>query len=234
MRRLRHLAEYLAVRVSLSLIQAVSLETCQACIRVVAWLAADVLKVRRRVVDENLRISFPDLSEGERKRLARAMWEHLLLMVCEVAHVQRKLHDTNWREHVTDYNSRELLRLAFSRRPTVAVAGHFGNFEICGFMAGFWGVRVYTVARPLDNPYLDRLVLRFRQSMGHRILPTSDSAGQADEVLQTGGMLVLLGDQHAPGRIGCVVNFMGRPASCHKALALFSLLNRPKQRASRS
>ena len=61
--------------------------------------------------------------------------------------------------------------------------------------------------------------------MGQRILPKSDSAGQADEVLQTGGILALLGDQHA-GRKGCVVDFLGRPASCHKALALFALLNR--------
>src|SRR6185312_8481887 len=33
------------------------------------------------------------------------------------------------------------------------------------------------------------------------------------------------GDQHA-GKKGCVVDFLGRDASCHKALALFALLNR--------
>ena len=224
LRPLRHLAEYLLVRVLLSLIQAVSIETCQWAVRYVAWLAGDVLRVRGTVVDENFRFSFPDLSAVERRTLAREMWEHLLLMVCEVAHVHRKLHETNWREHISDYNTRLLLKHAFSRRATVSVAGHFGNFEICGFMAGFWGVRVYTVARPLDNPYLDGLIKRFRQSMGQRILPKEDSAGQADEVLKTGGMLVLLGDQHA-GHIGCVVDFLGRPASCHKALALFSLMN---------
>lgn len=223
-RRVRHLAEYLIVRVLLSLIQAVSIETCQSVGRVVAWLANDVLRVRAAVVDENLRFSFPGLTGAQRRDMARAMWEHLLLMVCEVAHVHRKLHETNWREHVSDYNSRELLRHAFSRRATVSVAGHFGNFEICGYMAGFWGVRVYTIARPLDNPYLDRLITRFRQSMGQRILPKEDSAEQADEVLKTGGMLVLLGDQHA-GHLGCVVDFLGRPASCHKALALFALIN---------
>ena len=109
--------------------------------------------------------------------------------------------------------------------PKVCVTGHFGNFEALGHVSNFWGFRTYTVARTLDNPYLDRLVARFRESMGQRILPKSDSAGQADEVLQTGGILALLGDQHA-GKKGCVVDFLGRPASCHKALALFALLNR--------
>jgi KDO2-lipid IV(A) lauroyltransferase len=153
------------------------------------------------------------------------MWEHLLLMVCEVALLHRKIHETNWRKFVTIPRKREWILAVSQAGPKVCVTGHFGNFETLGHISNFWGFRTYTVARTLDNPYLDRLVARFRESMGQRILPKSDSAGQADEVLQTGGILALLGDQHA-GRKGCVVEFLGRPASCHKALALFALLNR--------
>ena len=40
--------------------------------------------------------------------------------------------------------------------------------------------------------------------------------------LQEGGMLSLLADQHA-GPKGCWDNFLGVPASCHKALSLFTL-----------
>jgi KDO2-lipid IV(A) lauroyltransferase len=153
------------------------------------------------------------------------MWEHLLLMVCEIALLQRKIHETNWRKFVAIPGKREWM-LAVSRQgPKICVTGHFGNFEALGHVSNFWGFRTYTVARTLDNPYLDRLVASLRESMGQRILPKADSAGQADEVLQTGGILALLGDQHA-GRKGCVVDFLGRPASCHKALALFALLNR--------
>jgi KDO2-lipid IV(A) lauroyltransferase len=152
------------------------------------------------------------------------MWHHLLLMVCEIAHLGRKIHETNWRKYVQIGNTREWIRAVGSTKPKVCVTGHFGNFEALGHVSNFWGIRTYTVVRTLDNPYLDRLVARFRQLMGQRLLPKNDSAGQADEVLQTGGLLALLGDQHA-GKKGCVVDFLGRPASCHKALALFALLN---------
>jgi Kdo2-lipid IVA lauroyltransferase/acyltransferase len=225
LRHLRHLAEYLLVRVALSLIQAVSMETCQAVCRWVAWLADDVLRIRGAVVDENLRIAFPEKSEVQRRDLAHRMWQHLLLMVCEIGQIQRKIHETNWRNYVTVHNKREWIRLVGRPGPKVCVTGHFGNFEALGHICSFWGFRTYTVARTLDNPYLDRVVSRFRESMGQRILPKSHSAGQADEVLRTGGILALLGDQHA-GKKGCAVEFMGRPASCHKALALFALLNR--------
>jgi KDO2-lipid IV(A) lauroyltransferase len=122
-------------------------------------------------------------------------------------------------------NKRQWIRAVRGLGPKVCVTGHFGNFEALGHATNFFGVRTYTVVRTLDNPYLDRLVAQFREFMGQRLLPKNDSAGQADEVLQTGGILALLGDQHA-GKKGCVVDFLGRPASCHKALALFALLNR--------
>ena len=57
------------------------------------------------------------------------------------------------------------------------------------------------------------------------MLPKQGSAKQVDALLQQGGTLMLLGDQ-AAGPKGCWVEFFGRPASCHKAVALFSLVNR--------
>ena len=93
---------------------------------------------------------------------------------------------------------------------------------MAGFVAGLLGFPSYTIIRPLDNPYLNKYVNRFRSMHGQYILEKQGSSIQAEAVLQQGGMLALLGDQHAGPR-GCWVEFMGRPASCHKALALFTL-----------
>jgi Kdo2-lipid IVA lauroyltransferase/acyltransferase len=225
LRRIRHIAEYLAVRVAMALVQAVSIETCEAVCNWLAWLAADVLKIRARVVDENLRMAFPEMAEAGRRDIARRMWQHLLLMTCEAAQLKRKLHETNWRKYVETPRKRQWMHAASRRGPKVCVTGHFGNFEALGHVNNFWGFRTYAVARTLDNPFLDRFVSDHRASIGQRILPKEDSAGIADEVMKTGGILGILGDQHA-GRKGCIVEFLGRPASCHKAVALFALLHR--------
>src|SRR5438445_740942 len=142
-RQLRHLAEYLAVRVALSLIQAVSLETYQAVGRWLAWLASDVLRIRGRVVDENLRIAFPEKSEDQRRQVSRRMWWHLLLMVCEIAFVERKIHRTNWRDYVHIYRKREWIRVVGRPGAKICVTGHFGNFEALGHVSNFWGFRTY-------------------------------------------------------------------------------------------
>ncbi|MDX1943899.1 MAG: lysophospholipid acyltransferase family protein [Pirellulaceae bacterium] len=223
--RVRHLGEYLAVRLVMSFIQAVSIETCQWGSRWLAWIAADVVGVRRKIVLENLLIAFPDSSLEQRKALARRMWEHLLLMICEIAHAPRRFHETNWQKYIQLNNRRGLVRALLVPKPSVVVTAHFGNFEVGGYVTGFWGFRTYTVARPLDNPYLDAYVNNFRQSLGQRMLPKDESAEVADELLAEGGTLVLVGDHHAGSR-GVWIEFMGKHASCHKALALFTLLNK--------
>lgn len=225
MERFGHWLVYLIVRVCISLVQAVSIETCAAVARYSGFFLYDLVKLRRKVIDENLSIALADHSPSERAEVARRMWEHLLLLVCEIAHAPRKIHETNWRDFVSIHNKREMVSQLLSNRPCVAVTAHYGNFEIAGFMSGVLGFTTFTVARTLDNPFLDEYVNRFRELKGQLILPKAGSAPQADAVLATGGTLVLLGDQNA-GKRGVWVDFMGRPASCHKALALFSLLNR--------
>jgi len=222
---LRHLAEYAAFRIAISLIQAVRIQTCQAVCRWLAWLASDVIRLRAKIVDENLVHAFPDADEAARRRLARRMWEHLLLMVCEIAQAPRKIHETNWRSFVAVHRKRDLILAFLSPRPKVVVTAHFGNFEVGGYIMGFWGFPTFTMARPLDNPHLDRYVNRFRESMGQTIIPKHGTAELADALLSTGGTLVLVGDQHA-GDKGVWVESFGRPVSCHKALALFALLNK--------
>ncbi len=213
---------YAAVRTALCVVQALPIRACDSLAWIVASIMCDVLRIRRNVTDENLRHVFSHWSDAQRLAMTRRMWHHLALMLCEIAHVPRKIHLTNWRQHVNLVNKRELVRYLIDVRPKLLVTGHFGNFEVAGYVAGMFGFPSFTIVRPLDNPHLDRYVSRFRQAKGQFILPKHGSAKQVDEVLARCGTLSLLGDQHA-GPKGVWVEFLGRPASCHKALALFTL-----------
>jgi KDO2-lipid IV(A) lauroyltransferase len=150
------------------------------------------------------------------------MWQHLLLFLFEIVHAPRKIHDTNWRGYITLRDADKIIRAFFLDRPAVVICGHYGNFELSGYVLGILGFPTYTIARPLDNPYLDRFLNMFRSLTGQYILAKTGSSGQIDAILERGGILALLGDQYA-GPKGCWVNFFGRPASSHKAIALFAL-----------
>jgi KDO2-lipid IV(A) lauroyltransferase len=215
-------AAYLAVRTIVCVIQAASLESCQAWSRRLAWLLWHVARIRRSVVDENLRTAFPHFSSQQRQAIALAMWEHLLLMVCEIAHAPRKIHRANWRSHLSMPQMAMMTRRLLDRRPVVIISGHLGNFEMGGYLLGLHGFPTHTIARTLDNSYLDRWINDFRAATGQYMLPKHGSGEQITQLLRSGGTLVLLGDQHA-GEGACWVDFFGKPASTHKAVALFTL-----------
>lgn len=215
-------AVYLIVRLAICIVQMFPLTACQSGARGVAWLLWHGVKLRRSVIEENLRTAFPHGSTEEHARIALAMWQHLILMVAEIAHAPRKVHRTNWHEHTDFPRRRDMVRRLLDTRPVVILSGHFGNFEIGGYLLGLHGFPTHTIARPLDNPYLDRFVNRFRGATGQYILPKSGSSKQIAWLLERGGTLVLLGDQNA-GAKACWVDFFGRPASTHKAVAIFTL-----------
>jgi KDO2-lipid IV(A) lauroyltransferase len=215
-------AAYVAVRTVVCIIQAAPLSTCQAWSRRLGWLFWHVFKLRRATVEENLQTAFPEKSAAEHEAIALAMWEHLLLMVCEIAHAPRKINRTNWRTHLAMPQMRLMVRRLLDRRPVVIISGHLGNFEMGGYLLGLHGFPTHTIARTLDNGYLDRWINEFREATGQYILPKHGSSQQIEDLLKSGGTLVLLGDQHA-GEAACWVDFFGRPASTHKAVALFTL-----------
>jgi Kdo2-lipid IVA lauroyltransferase/acyltransferase len=215
---------YVFVRVLIALVQALPMEMCARSAGVLATLFERVLGVRRYVVDENLRTAFPELTGQERRAIAWGMWRHLFLMAVEIAQTPRKVHRTNWREHSNIVQLETFVRWLLCGRPLVVISGHFGNFELGGYLLGLFGFPTYTVARKLDNPYLDRFVNDFRGRTGQFILPKRGSRERIGQVLSSGGILSLLGDQSA-GKKACWVSFFGRPASTHKAVALFSLAN---------
>ena len=215
-------AAYVFVRLLVAFIQTLPLDMGDRLCRGLAWIAAGPLRIRRRETEENLHRVFPHADAAAKERLSHAMWHHLLLMVCEIAWAQRRLHLCNWSDHVSFLQNRAMLKQLLSTRPTVFVTGHFGNFEIGGYVTGLMGISTTTIARRLDNRFLNAWVEQFRGAKGQHMVDKEGCAPIVDRHLQSGGTLSILADQHA-GDKGCWVDFMGVPASCHKALALFSL-----------
>jgi KDO2-lipid IV(A) lauroyltransferase len=218
------LSVYIVVRLVVAVVQALPLPACEIGAGWLATLFGRVLRMRRDIVEENLQTAFPDLSPSERDAITWQMWRHLFLMAAEIAHTPRKVHETNWRDHSQIVNVELFVRTLLSGRPLVLISAHFGNFELGGYLMGLFGFPTYTVARRLDNRYLDRFVNDFRGRTGQYMLPKRGSREMIQAILDRRGILTLLGDQ-AAGEKACWVDFFGRPASTHKAVALFSLGN---------
>lgn len=224
LQQLRYLLEYAVARIIFCVLQSLRIESCAASARGLGYLCADVLRLRHRTIDENLRSAFPKWSAAQRRDCTRRMWAHLFLFAAEIAHLSRKNRITNYARTV-DIRNRDLFcPPMFEGRGTIFLSAHFGVFEMMGYNAGLIGFPNYSVARKLDNPYLDRLINRFRSATGQYLIDKDGATEPLLKLLRDGALVGIIGDQYA-GRKGCWVEFFGRPASAHKAIALLSLEN---------
>jgi KDO2-lipid IV(A) lauroyltransferase len=221
--RVADYAVYLVVRLLVCLIQALSLAAARKLAAALAWLAYRLDRRHRAVALDNLRHAFPGrFSEAELDRMTRAVYRHFCGVLVEIVHLPRRLHSTNWRDHIDLTGGPDIVPCLLSGRPLLIVTAHFGNWEMAGYALGLLGFRTYAIARTLDNPHLNAFLLKFREKTGQTILDKEDDFARIEGALRAGGVIATLADQDAGPR-GQFVGFFGRPASTHKAVALLAL-----------
>lgn len=181
-----------------------------------AMLFADLVfyldRRHRQVTIENLRLSFPGHSESELHALARRVFRHFSILTLELHYIPRRIYKANWHRYVTGTGIPTMRKIAESGRPVVIVGGHFGNWELAAHVFGLNDIAGYLVARPLDNPFIDRDFRRMRERTGMKVLDKVGSLMDMVTILRNHGVVCLLADQDAGPR-GKYVEFFGRPAS---------------------
>ena len=218
---------YLAIRLVVAFAQMLTIEQSYALARLLARVIYHVDARHRKVGIENLALAFGDrYTEAERDQIVRGVYLHFCSMLMEILHTSRKLHLSNWRDRVVLVRHEALMDQRITGgRPMILLTGHYGNWELAGYLFGLFGFPTVSVARTLDNPYLDRYLGSFRERTGQSLIPKTGGFDQMVEVLQGNRMLSFLADQDA-GQRGLYVDFFGRPASTHKAIALLAIAHR--------
>jgi KDO2-lipid IV(A) lauroyltransferase len=216
-------AAYLAVRALVAVAQMLTVEEGYRLADGLARILYLVDRRHRLVADENLRLALGDaVDSAGRNRMVRGVYRHFCRMVIEMLHIPRKMRLTTWRHYIRLAGHEAVVERMLDGGPTILLTGHYGNWEMAGYIFGVFGLPPYTVARTLDNPYLDRFLRSFRERTGQHLIPKKGGSDQMLAVLERGGTLSFLADQDA-GPKGLFVDFFGRPASTFKAIALLSL-----------
>jgi KDO2-lipid IV(A) lauroyltransferase len=181
---------------------------------------------RRRVVDVNLRLCFPQWSARERRRVTREVFVHVAQSWLDRAWLWHAPPDVVRRRLVLTGAVRELA----GNEPTILFCPHF-----VGLDAGVTAVtqqlarRFVGIYTQQSNPIVDAWVLRGRHRFGDA-RPMSRSEGVRDLVaaLRAGDVLYLLPDMNfGPGE-SIFVPFYGVRAATVPSLPRFARLGRAK------
>ncbi|MBY0588957.1 lysophospholipid acyltransferase family protein [bacterium] len=214
---------YLAVRSVVCLLQSMSVEGAYAFVKPLACLAYFVDKRHRQVAIKNLESAFGDqYTPAQRQAMVWNVYDHFFRVFVEFVFIPRKLHVHNWKKYVTFECPPATADMFVQDRSKIIVTGHFGNWEMAGYLLAVIGMTPTSIARDLDNPYLHQFVERFRRWSGQKIVSKKGDFDQIVETLRDRQPLVTVADQSAGVR-GLFVDFFGRPASTHKAISLLAL-----------
>ena len=172
----------------------------------------------------NLRRSFPEMSEARLRWMAKRSMQALCLLAIEVLFTTRLIRvDTFRRFIVLGPRFREVLNLLLKRdQGVIMLTGHYGNWEILGYVLGTLGFETTSIARPLDNPYVNDWLLGVREKKGQRIIDKKGATTDVTALLGQGGTVCFIADQNA-GSKGIFVDFFGRKASTYKSIGLLAM-----------
>ncbi|HAL46062.1 MAG TPA: hypothetical protein DCP47_09145 [Phycisphaerales bacterium] len=176
---------------------------------------------RQRALD-NLRASFPEKDEKWIEETGRRSFECLLMLFVDVLFSTRLIRKDNWEEYSTYINCERAKWMMQGKQPLLLVTPHYGNFEIIGYLLGEFGFNIYSIARPLDNKFINKFLYDVRQRKGQRIIDKKGASEHTDEIIKNGSTLCFVADQDA-GKKGVFVDFFGRKASSYKSIGLVAI-----------
>ena len=176
----------------------------------------------REVGLRNLSLAFPTMAEAERRRIVRGEFVSLGRQLAEACMFPRYT-----RENVSDivvYDGLENYERAMARgKGVLFLTGHLGAWELSAFAHSLQGHPLWIVMRPLDNPYLDRLVERYRTMHGNRTVSKDDFVRGLLAAMRASEAVGILMDTNMTPPQGVFVNFFGIPACTASGLARIAL-----------
>jgi KDO2-lipid IV(A) lauroyltransferase len=210
--RLRTLLEYSAARLLFftlgKLPRPVAITTGRALARA-AYLIGWKL---RRIGDLNLKMAFPEMSRGERKRLLRDSVVNLGRHLGEFSRFSSVTPET-LRKTIDCEGLENLDAARASGRGVIIITAHLGAWEMISFALSAFGYPFDFLVRRIENPTIERLIEETRTRFGNRTIDKRGAARSMLTTLRTGGILGLAVDINVVRDKGIFVDFFGVPAS---------------------
>ncbi len=190
---------------------------------VVAWLAW-TLRIRRRVVLENLCRAFPDRPEHERRAIARATYRNLGRMAAEFLLTPQLAPEEV--ASIFVYEGWDRYEAARARgKGVIACTAHFGNFEMLAAVHTLRGVPITMITRRMGDSFVNRLWRRTRARVGVEdlVVRRGETLRAARHALERGRVLGYVIDQNQPARRAIFPTFFGIPAATSPTPAVLAL-----------
>ncbi len=176
----------------------------------------------REVGMRNLAMALPEKSEAERASILRGVFTSLGRQLAELCQFPRYSPENI--DEVVVYDGLENYEQAYARgKGVLFLTAHFGGWELSAFAHSLHGHWLHIVMRPMDNPYLDRMIEHYRTMHGNKTVAKDDFVRGLLAAMKAGETVGILMDTNMTPPQGVFVDFFGIKACTASGLARIAL-----------
>jgi len=218
--------EFSIVRLALAFLGIVPRRAAFSIGMTTSGLAYHLLGKLRRVGMRNLELAFPEKSETERVAILKGAFRNLGRVMAVVSRfgglTAENLSD------LIEYNPDAEFAAAYKKTKTdgrgrIILGGHMGNWELQAFSYPIFFEPLSFLARRMDNPLIEELILSIRTRLGNKQIDKTNSAAPILRALRGGGTVGVLADVNSHPKEGVFVPFFGIPACTATGVAMLAL-----------
>lgn len=142
---------------------------------ILAWLACDVVKYRRKVVRRNLTASFPNKNEKEIRQIEKKFYKFLCDYFVETVKLA-SMSPKKMRRHLKVENIEEINEAVRKGQSVSLYLGHYCNWEWVSSLPLHIdpAARCAQIYHPLENKAFDKLLYRLRTKFDANNIPMKD------------------------------------------------------------
>jgi len=223
-KKLRHALEYGGVGLFSLLVRPLSMRGIYQLGCALGKLAHFFSGRRVQIALTNLDIAFGDTkSLKEKNRIIQTSFIRMTVSALQILWLH---HDTEKRIHQLFPEQPKALNILTEclkrNKGAFILMAHYGNWEAMAIYNGYLGVmRLYSIVRRLDNPYLEKSTQAFRTCSGNGTFYRDDSPLKIVRALKNNSCVAVMMDQNTAVR-GIFVDFFQKKAATPRSVALLS------------
>lgn len=203
--------EYALAVILISLLRGLPLPAANALAGVAGRLLDLAVPRLRRTATQNLSFAFPQLTDERRRAIVTGVFQSIARLLVAVARFPT-LNKSNIHRWIRYEGLENYLEAKREGKGILVATAHLGNWELSAFAHALMTEPMNVMVRPLDNPFIDRLVETRRQLSGNGLILKKDAARRVLRALRDNEAVGILIDQNTSIAEGVFVNFFGRTA----------------------
>lgn len=148
-----------------------------------------VFGYRKKTVNANLKLVFPEKSDNEIKQITIKFYHHLCDMIVE-AIKSLTISEKELLKRFTFSNIDLIISLEKEKKNIALMCGHYGSWEWIFIMQNYVNHKGFAIYKKLANTYFDKLVKRIRAKYNTELITTKETFTVLEDSVNKGELSI--------------------------------------------